>query len=138
MQRVYILTILFLLIMKTVLAQENVFLTVNVFGEQIQYQAEIDEHTPKHLVREFSIATLISSSQYVVNKRVNKGLTRIICYTFNFAYEHGQAGWGGAASVTDFLAGVIGTELAIVPWYFIKSKTEKSTQPIKAEIVEIE
>ncbi len=49
-------------------------------------------------------------------------MARAIVYGLNVVYEFGQAGWGGRVSFTDILAGIVGTELANIPWYFLKGK----------------
>ena len=119
------ITYLSIILLWASLANAQELFTINIFGEKIPFEAELDRNTWKHTVREASLTTMINSYQYIRHGRPSPGLARAIGYGINVVYEFGQAGWGGRVSFTDILAGIAGTEIANIPWYFIHKRKKR-------------
>jgi len=96
--------------------------SAQVLGEEMKFTFnELDGNTWKHSAREFSFATISAGVQYGINGEVNMWLTRGLNFVGGVAYEFGQ----GKIEGIDILANIVGTELALLPWRFIKKRKKK-------------
>lgn len=93
-----------------------------VLGEEMKFTFnELDGNTLKHSAREFSFGTISAGVQYAVNGEVSVWLTRGLNFVGGIAYEFGQ----GKIDGVDILANILGTELALIPWRFIKKRKKQ-------------
>ena len=83
---------------------------------------------PEHLEAHGSWGFTYNHDQFLPihsTREAKTGLARAIVYGITVVYEFGQAGWGGRVSFTDILAGIAGTEIANIPWYFIHKRKKR-------------